>query len=340
MCGDVRVSIIIPVYNAEKFLRRCLDSVLNQTFTDWQAICVNDGSSDNSADILAEYAARDSRFVIVNKKNGGSSDARNVGMKHAVGEYVLYLDSDDFIHNQTLELMLGVIKSKNADMALFDIDLPFYNKLKTLLYQNKDISGLVPQSGNKVYKVNRFAKFVTKNILMHCTERNHSFWLRRPARVRKHCYPVLALYRRELIADVPFIKGIIIEDFPWWVSVLYKKPKTVITKLPLYFYIPNKVSQLNSSKSLYMAKSIATGLRTTFDLYSKGTTKLQFAHFNYHFLWPFTIIMMRKIRDLDNDVDIQVAKRFVKDLYKRGVFNKVCGVRSRKYKRRIEEFIK
>ncbi|MBR2510727.1 MAG: glycosyltransferase family 2 protein, partial [Alphaproteobacteria bacterium] len=257
------VTVIIPVYNVERYLRRCLDSLLRQTFQNWHAICVNDGSTDNSLEILQEYAMRDMRFEIINKKNGGSSEARNTGMKYARGEYILFVDSDDFIHDQTLELMVGTIKQKRADMALFNFDVPFYKDLKSRLKKNKDISDLVPTSRRRIYKVNKFYKFVTKNILMHCTERNRSFWLRRPARVRKHCYPVLALYKKDLIKDIPFIKGIIIEDFPWWVSVLHKKPKTVITKLPLYFYIPNIASQLNSSKSLFMAKSIATGLRVS-----------------------------------------------------------------------------
>ena len=89
------ISVIIPIYNVEKYLRRCLDSVLNQTFSDWEAICVNDGSPDGSAAILSEYAARDARFKIVNKPNGGLSDARNAGMAVATGDYILYLDSDD-----------------------------------------------------------------------------------------------------------------------------------------------------------------------------------------------------------------------------------------------------
>lgn len=340
MSGKPIVTVIIPVYNVERYLRRCLDSVMRQTFQNWQAICVNDGSPDNSLEILQEYAARDSRFEIINKKNGGSSDARNVGMKYAKGDYILFLDSDDFIHDQTLELMLATIKSKRADMAMFNFDVPFYKHLKMLLDKNKDISDLVPTSRRKVYKVNKFSKFVTKNILLYCTERNRSLWLRRPARIRRHCYPVLALYKRELIKDIPFIKGIIIEDFPWWVSVLHKKPKTVITRLPLYFYIPNAESQLNSSKSLFMAKSIATGLRVSYDLYSQNTSKTDFVHFNYHFLWPFTIIMMRKIRNLDNDADIAVAKEFVSELYNHGVFDKPHGLRARKYKRRILDFIK
>ena len=334
------VTVIIPVYNVERFLRRCLDSVLRQSFQNWHAVCVNDGSPDNSLEILQEYAMRDPRFEIINKKNGGLSDARNTGMKYARGEYILFLDSDDFIHDQTLELMIGAIKSKRADMAMFNFDVPFYKDLKRLLNKNKDIYGLVPTSRRKIYKLNKFRKYVTKNILTHCTERNRSLWLRRPARVRKHCYPVLALYKKDLIKDIPFIKGIIIEDFPWWVAVLHKKPKTVITKLPLYFYIPNATSILNSSKSLFMAKSIATGLRASYDLYSQNTSKMDFLHFNYHFLWPFTVIMMRKIRDLDNDADVATAKEFVSDLYNHGVFNRPRGMRARRYKRKILDFIK
>ena len=80
-----KISVIIPVYNVEKYLRRCLDSVLAQTFTDWEAICVNDGSSDNSAQILAEYAERDPRFKIITKENGGVSDSRNAGIAIARG---------------------------------------------------------------------------------------------------------------------------------------------------------------------------------------------------------------------------------------------------------------
>ena len=178
------VSVIIPVYNVERFLRRCLDSVLRQTFQNWHAICVNDGSTDNSLEILQEYAMRDARFEIINKKNSGSSEARNTGMKYARGEYILFLDSDDFIHDQTLEMMFGTIKQKRADMALFNFDVPFYKDLKRLLNKNKDIYGLVPTSRRKVYKVNKFSKYVTKNILMYFTERNHTFWIRRPAPVR------------------------------------------------------------------------------------------------------------------------------------------------------------
>ena len=116
------ISVIIPIYNVEKYLRRCLDSVKNQTFQDWEAICVNDGSPDNSATILEEYASHDARFKIVNKENGGLSDARNAGMAVATGEYILYLDSDDFIHPQTMEIAYALAMRDGTDIVSFTYD--------------------------------------------------------------------------------------------------------------------------------------------------------------------------------------------------------------------------
>ena len=112
-----KISVIIPIYNVEKYLRRCLDSVVAQTFTDWEAICVNDGSPDNSAQILAEYAERDSRFKGVTKENGGLSDARNAGIAVAKGTYVNFLDSDDLIHPQTFEIAYALIQQEDADIV-------------------------------------------------------------------------------------------------------------------------------------------------------------------------------------------------------------------------------
>lgn len=113
------ISIVIPVYNAEKYLRACLDSVLAQTYKNWEAICVNDGSSDNSAKILEEYAAKDARFHIINQPNSGVSTARNTGLQQTTGKYLMYLDSDDIWHPQTLEILQNVMEKSNADMGCF-----------------------------------------------------------------------------------------------------------------------------------------------------------------------------------------------------------------------------
>ena len=100
-------SIIIPVYNVEKYLRDCLDSVLGQTCPDWEAICVNDGSTDESNVILEEYLEKDSRFKVINQDNRGLSSARNTGMDNAEGNYILFLDSDDWLGKNALEVLAG-----------------------------------------------------------------------------------------------------------------------------------------------------------------------------------------------------------------------------------------
>ena len=98
-----KFSIIIPVYNVEPYLRECLDSVLAQTCAEWEAMCINDGSTDGSLDILQEYAANDARFRIINQPNKGLSAARNAGIRAAKGEYLFFLDSDDWIVPDALE---------------------------------------------------------------------------------------------------------------------------------------------------------------------------------------------------------------------------------------------
>lgn len=110
-------SIIIPVYNVEKYLRDCLDSVVGQTFADWEAICVDDGSTDGSAVILEEYAEKDSRFEIISQSNGGLSAARNTGMKAAMGDYIVFLDSDDWIEDNALEILSNELDDE--DMLCF-----------------------------------------------------------------------------------------------------------------------------------------------------------------------------------------------------------------------------
>lgn len=110
-------SVIIPVYNVESYLETCLKSVINQSFSDWEAICVNDGSTDGSADILNEYAARESRLKVISQPNGGLSAARNAGIKAAEGEYVLFLDSDDWLEDNALEVLSSNLSGE--DMLCF-----------------------------------------------------------------------------------------------------------------------------------------------------------------------------------------------------------------------------
>lgn len=125
-----KISIIVPVYNVEKYLRCCLDSIVAQTFTDWECICVDDGSPDNSGKILDEYAAKDNRFVIIHKENGGVSSARNAGLDIARGEYITFCDSDDWIESNTYETLILSINNR-VDIISYDILYEYRNRSET-----------------------------------------------------------------------------------------------------------------------------------------------------------------------------------------------------------------
>ena len=114
----VAVSIVIPVYNIEKYLRECLDSLVNQSFKDFEVICINDGSKDGSLVILEEYAKKDSRFKVISQTNGGSGSARNNGLSKAKGKYVQFLDGDDYFEPEMLEKLYNLAEKHQAEIAV------------------------------------------------------------------------------------------------------------------------------------------------------------------------------------------------------------------------------
>lgn len=124
------VSVIIPVYNVEKYLCECLDSVINQTYTNLEIILVDDGSPDNCGRICDEYAENDNRIRVIHKKNGGLSSARNAGIEISSGEWIFFCDSDDLIENELIEKALNKAISDKTDICFFDFDR-FYKDYST-----------------------------------------------------------------------------------------------------------------------------------------------------------------------------------------------------------------
>ena len=114
------VSIIIPIYNVEKYLQECIESVLQQSLQDIEIICVNDGSTDNSGVILEKFAETDKRILVINQENKGVSAARNTGLRCAKGKYIYFLDSDDYLAPDALELLSSDMDARNLDLLLFN----------------------------------------------------------------------------------------------------------------------------------------------------------------------------------------------------------------------------
>ena len=199
------ISVIVPIYNVEEYLEECLTSIQHQTFTDIEVILVNDGSTDRSKEICERYCQQDSRFKLINQKNQGLSVARNCGVKESIGEYIMFVDSDDVVKENIVEVLLSYLKE---DVDLVECNL---TQNKEELQKNKPIrvvfEGNSPESLIKciAFKEVKFCAF-TK------------------------------LYRRELVEKVPFLEGVIYEDVYTGMNYLKYIRKMVAVDLKGYYY--------------------------------------------------------------------------------------------------------
>ena len=110
-----KISVVVPVYNVEKYLRKCIDSIINQTYKNLEIILVDDGSPDKCGEICDEYAKKDNRVKVIHKKNAGVSSARNDGIDNATGEYIIFVDSDDWLEDNAIEIMVDKLNEYDYD---------------------------------------------------------------------------------------------------------------------------------------------------------------------------------------------------------------------------------
>lgn len=184
-----KISVIVPVYNAEKYLNRCIDSILAQTFTDFELLLINDGSKDKSGEICDEYSKKDIRVKVFHKENGGASSARNVGLDNARGEYICFCDADDFV-DKTWLLCFSLYLEKN-DMVISgfkifrnnkyvkDVSMPVLNnKLSIIQYlEDQNISGYLWCKCFKKEIIDKYhIKFNEKYIIWEDLDFIYRYW--------------------------------------------------------------------------------------------------------------------------------------------------------------------
>lgn len=212
------ISVIIPAYNAQAYLRDCLESVLAQTYTDWEAIIVDDGSTDSTASIALEYADRDDRFRVVRKSNGGLADARNFGLGHVRGEWVTFLDSDDMLYPASLTLLFNNVRGE-CDVVVGEYD-------RSLKYSIRERKNKVPRclSGEEAAKEGLLQTGINTSA---CGK----------------------LFRYESIKDVSFRKGMWYEDLDYFAKLFPRLRSVVIISDSVYFYRDNPGSFINTFSS-------------------------------------------------------------------------------------------
>jgi len=285
------ISVIIPIYNVERYLRRSLDSLLAQTHDNWEAILVDDGSPDACGTIADEYANKDSRFKVIHKTNGGLSDARNAGMRIASGKYLLFLDPDDFFHPQLMELCFKAAEKEDADTVVFTYHHYYrtINKVRHFLH--------LPDSKPSFKKYREIKSFTTDNIFAYATEYSHPKDIDRRWAV-KHCQACFKMYRTSLVKDIPFVKGIYLEDFPWWSEVLLHIRRCTILNLPLYYYYPNPKSFLLSSDTRRLADNLEQSILAAQKVYENAPADKK-ALWEKRFLAPFQHYLEKKRRKMN-----------------------------------------
>lgn len=216
-----KVSVIVPVYNVEKYLKRCLDSLINQTLSDIDIICINDGSKDSSLQILEQYAQKDSRIVIYNQENSGLSVARNTGLEHASGEYIGFVDSDDWVDLDFYEKLYNSAKNNNADIAVADFIREHQNKKPKRLKLKEEKIYTTPEDKFMICKVHREGCVWNK------------------------------IYRTEFIHSInlKFVPKMYYEDRDFTIRSLYFSKKLVTTPNTYYRYFVNPKSIVNKRRN-------------------------------------------------------------------------------------------
>ena len=202
---NIKISIIVPLYNVEEYLEECLESIRNQTYTDIEVILVNDGSTDGSKQICERFCQVDSRFRLINQENQGQSVARNRGFKESIGQYIMFVDSDDVINTNVLEVLLPYMK---PDVDIVECGMTrdkesfFLNKIPTTVFE-----------GN------------SKEAILNCIA----------FRTVKFC-AFTKLYRREIVEKIPFLEGYIYEDVFTGINYLYYIRKIIVIDYIGYYY--------------------------------------------------------------------------------------------------------
>ena len=201
----IMVSVIVPIYNVEEYLEECLESIRNQTYTNIEVILVNDGSTDGSREICESYCEKDIRFRLINQENQGQSVARNRGVKESVGQYIMFVDSDDVVNTDVLEVLLPYMKT---DVDIVECEMTrekeafFLNKIPTIVFE-----------GN------------SKEAILNCIA----------FRAVKFC-AFTKLYRREIVEKIPFLEGYIYEDVFTGINYLNHIRKIIVVDYIGYYY--------------------------------------------------------------------------------------------------------
>ena len=284
------VSIIVPVYQVEKYIRQCVDSILAQTFTDFELILVDDGSKDKSGQICDEYAVLDQRVKVIHKENGGLSDARNCGMDQAVGNYFMFVDSDDYIAPTMLEYLYKALMNKEADIAVCNF-LHFFEEDRKRDFSTNIQSEVL--SGAEIF-------YSRKN------ERVYGIWT----------VAWNKLYKRETLGNVRFRFGKYHED-EFWANDIYQMDIKVVTIPECLYYYRQRDNSIMGRKNIKRDFDILEALQERIAVYFMDERHADQAYKVMIFSLEYLAESKKLITNKDEENQFLQAEKKTKDMIKR-----------------------
>ena len=234
---DDLISIIVPVYNSERFLKRCVESLINQSYKNIEIILIDDGSLDGSPQICDEYSASDCRIKVIHKPNGGVSSARNTGLDLCEGQFISFVDSDDYVHPLFLEILYKFIKENNADIS------QCWSK-----FVSKDIDYNCIIIGNNFEIIDR------NEALYRCVKKRDALY---------YCIACVKLFSKEVVKDIRFPEIVNAEDVKFCIDSFLASKKIIICNYQLYYYFKHPGSATTSNAYL------SNNLIKVFDYFDK-----------------------------------------------------------------------
>ncbi len=208
----IKYSIIVPVYNVEKYLERCINSLINQTYSNIEIILVNDGSSDNSENILKTYSNKYDNIKYINKKNGGQASARNLGLTKVSGDYISFIDSDDYVEENMFEEINKILEEDKKDIIVFDM-----------------------------YQINKQNKIILKGFNNKSTDNNKNY-------IISPAGPCNKIYSKQIASKIKFLENHIYEDLAVIPSLACYTNNIYYLDKPLYNYVIYGESTMRQNK--------------------------------------------------------------------------------------------
>ena len=288
---EPKISIIVPVYNVEQYLERCVESILKQTMTNFELILINDGSSDNSGQVCDELAKRDSRIVVYHKENGGLSDARNYGIDKATSDYVGFVDSDDFVDEDMYEILLSNLLKYDSEISFCRLNDVYNDEI------------IKDNTGNNPYLMNseQAIKMILEAKIFSVTAVNK-------------------LYKKSLFDQIRFEKGKIAEDAFIMVDLLSRCEKIAATEAKKYYYM-HRENSITTQKFTPKFLNVIEAYEKNAKIISEKYPNLKYQA-DTRICWAYFYVLDRLLKDeeyKDGKLEIELIQYLKKN--KRFILN-------------------